>query len=229
MRQQLDLKETQNLRLCDEFMYCWEASMKFSRIGRRLWRRPRPKLDCGAKGRERWVHVICVKTRDANSWGWLFRVRTLCNLVELFINILHYITVKLSRPLQITVRMHMHIRNSACVTSSLKLPKSLMDFSCNCSSYQNYSSLQTRYKATTIISLHVNLKHNKHSDTTAIHLTWNYTVGLQSGASLNPAQFTLSIRRCIQKFPDWVDNEINNNKKKHSLRSNTKGYGGKTH
>jgi hypothetical protein len=32
---------------------------------------------------------------------------------------------------------------------------------------------------------------------------------------------------CIQKFPDWVDNEIKNNK--HSLRSNTKGYGAKTH
>jgi hypothetical protein len=32
---------------------------------------------------------------------------------------------------------------------------------------------------------------------------------------------------CIQKFPDWADNEINNNNK-HSLRSNTKGYGGKT-
>jgi hypothetical protein len=35
-------------------------------------------------------------------------------------------------------------------------------------------------------------------------------------------------RGCIQKFPDWVDNEINNNNK-HSLRSNTKGYGGETH
>jgi hypothetical protein len=35
------------------------------------------------------------------------------------------------------------------------------------------------------------------------------------------------VRGCIQKFPDWVDNEINNNK--HSMRSNTKGYGGKTH
>jgi hypothetical protein len=33
---------------------------------------------------------------------------------------------------------------------------------------------------------------------------------------------------CIQKFPDWVDNEIKNNNK-HSLRNNTKGYGGKTH
>jgi hypothetical protein len=35
-------------------------------------------------------------------------------------------------------------------------------------------------------------------------------------------------RGYIQKFPDWVDNEINNNNK-HSFRSNTKGYGGKTH
>jgi hypothetical protein len=32
----------------------------------------------------------------------------------------------------------------------------------------------------------------------------------------------------IQKFLDWVNNKINNNHK-HSLRSNTKGYGGKTH
>jgi hypothetical protein len=36
------------------------------------------------------------------------------------------------------------------------------------------------------------------------------------------------IRGCIQKFPDLVDNEINNNKNKHSLRSNTKGYSNKT-
>jgi hypothetical protein len=36
-----------------------------------------------------------------------------------------------------------------------------------------------------------------------------------------------SIRECIKKFPDWVDNDINNNNK-HSLRSNTKDYGGKT-
>jgi hypothetical protein len=34
---------------------------------------------------------------------------------------------------------------------------------------------------------------------------------------------------CIQKFPDWVNNEINNNKNKHSSRSNTERYGGKTH
>jgi len=32
----------------------------------------------------------------------------------------------------------------------------------------------------------------------------------------------------IQKFPDWVDNEINNNNE-HSLKRNTKVYGGKSH
>jgi hypothetical protein len=37
------------------------------------------------------------------------------------------------------------------------------------------------------------------------------------------------IRRCIQKLPDWVDNEISGYNDEHSLRSNTKGYGGKTH
>jgi hypothetical protein len=38
-----------------------------------------------------------------------------------------------------------------------------------------------------------------------------------------------TIRACIQKFPDWVYNEIYAYKNNHSLRSNTKGYGGKTH
>jgi hypothetical protein len=40
------------------------------------------------------------------------------------------------------------------------------------------------------------------------------------------------IRGRIQKFPDWADKEINNNKNnnnKQTLRSNTKGYGGKIH
>jgi hypothetical protein len=37
-----------------------------------------------------------------------------------------------------------------------------------------------------------------------------------------------SVRECIQKFPDWVDNEIYAYDNKHSLRSNTKGYGNKT-
>jgi hypothetical protein len=36
-------------------------------------------------------------------------------------------------------------------------------------------------------------------------------------------------RWCIRKFPDWVDNEIYAYNNKHSLKSNTKGYGGKTH
>jgi hypothetical protein len=36
-----------------------------------------------------------------------------------------------------------------------------------------------------------------------------------------------ALRGYIQKFLHWVDNEMNNNK--HSLRSNTKGYGDKTH
>jgi hypothetical protein len=37
------------------------------------------------------------------------------------------------------------------------------------------------------------------------------------------------LRGCIQKFPDWVDNEINNNNNnKHSSRGNKKGYGSKT-
>jgi hypothetical protein len=41
--------------------------------------------------------------------------------------------------------------------------------------------------------------------------------------------FTYVISRgCIQKSPELVHNEINNNNK-HSLRSNAKGYGGKTH
>jgi hypothetical protein len=38
-----------------------------------------------------------------------------------------------------------------------------------------------------------------------------------------------TVRGCIQKFLYLVDNEISNNNNKHSLRSNTKGYGGKTH
>jgi hypothetical protein len=38
-------------------------------------------------------------------------------------------------------------------------------------------------------------------------------------------EFVGRIRGCIQKFQDSDDNEINNNK--HSLRRNTKGYGGK--
>jgi hypothetical protein len=43
--------------------------------------------------------------------------------------------------------------------------------------------------------------------------------------------FVKGMLGCIQNFPDWVDNKINNNNNnnKLSLRSNTKGYGGKPH
>jgi hypothetical protein len=41
--------------------------------------------------------------------------------------------------------------------------------------------------------------------------------------------FKLCVRGCIQKFSDWVDKEIYAYNNKHSLRSNTKCYGGKTH
>jgi hypothetical protein len=37
------------------------------------------------------------------------------------------------------------------------------------------------------------------------------------------------LRGCIQKFRDWVDNKIYAYLLYYSLRSNTKGYGGKTH
>jgi hypothetical protein len=39
----------------------------------------------------------------------------------------------------------------------------------------------------------------------------------------------ISLRDCIQKFPDRIDNEIDAYNNKHPFRSNTKGYGGKTH
>jgi len=42
-------------------------------------------------------------------------------------------------------------------------------------------------------------------------------------------QTAVEIGECIQKFPDWVDNEIYAYNNEHSLRGNTKGYGGKTH
>jgi hypothetical protein len=38
-----------------------------------------------------------------------------------------------------------------------------------------------------------------------------------------------AIRGCIQKFPDWVDNEIYAYNNKHSSRRNIEVYGGKAH
>jgi len=39
----------------------------------------------------------------------------------------------------------------------------------------------------------------------------------------------LYLQGCNQKFPDWIDNEIYSYNNEHSLRSNTKGYSGKTY
>jgi hypothetical protein len=46
---------------------------------------------------------------------------------------------------------------------------------------------------------------------------------------LAPTFISYFVRGCIQKFPDWVDKEIYTYNNKHPLRTNTKGYGGKTH
>jgi hypothetical protein len=48
-----------------------------------------------------------------------------------------------------------------------------------------------------------------------------------AGGSIKWWRISALVRECIQKFPDWVDNETNNNK--HSLRGNTKGCDRKTH
>jgi hypothetical protein len=70
----------------------------------------------------------------------------------------------------------------------------------------------------------------------ADHEFTNYGVGLRITCNCKKMKHATSnwcLRRTalryegISKFPDWIYNEINNNK--HSLRSNTKGYGGKTH
>jgi hypothetical protein len=48
-----------------------------------------------------------------------------------------------------------------------------------------------------------------------------------SGRRCKPGDGVWWYTRLYQKFPDRVDKEINNNK--HSLRSNTKCYGGISH
>jgi hypothetical protein len=49
--------------------------------------------------------------------------------------------------------------------------------------------------------------------------------------SSHPTEIDTAVayRGYIQKFPDWVDNEIYAYNNKHSLRSNIKGYGGNIH
>jgi hypothetical protein len=62
-----------------------------------------------------------------------------------------------------------------------------------------------------------------------LHVGWCFTIGFSSlwvFPSVDVPKPNI-IRGCIQKSPERVDNEINNNNK-HSLRSNTKDYGSKT-
>jgi phosphoribosylaminoimidazole carboxylase (NCAIR synthetase) len=47
--------------------------------------------------------------------------------------------------------------------------------------------------------------------------------------NINKATQKTALRGCNQKFPDWVDYQIYAYNNKHSLKSNTKGYDGKTH
>jgi hypothetical protein len=89
-------------------------------------------------------------------------------------------------------------------------------------------------------NLYVN-KHNKQNEihdetptptTSAKYLSLFRSVIIPSSSkNTHTQQFWnlqyMIVRGYIQKFPGWVDNVTNNNK--HSLRSNTKGYGGKTH
>jgi hypothetical protein len=58
--------------------------------------------------------------------------------------------------------------------------------------------------------------------------TFQKEMPLLSQALQSQPDRLLGVRRCIRRFPDWVDNEIYAYNNKHSLRSNTKGYGGKT-
>jgi hypothetical protein len=51
----------------------------------------------------------------------------------------------------------------------------------------------------------------------------------EGAADTVPRVIRLRIRRCIQKVPDWVDNEMIKNNNKDSLRSNTVGCGIKIH
>jgi hypothetical protein len=59
------------------------------------------------------------------------------------------------------------------------------------------------------------------------HLSWLIYFVVFLGLSRWMLRQYLQIRGCIQKFPDWVDNEICAYNNKHSLWSNTKDYGGK--
>jgi len=56
----------------------------------------------------------------------------------------------------------------------------------------------------------------------------NFLIGVWIQSSEEDCTWT-NILGCIQNYPDWVDNDKDDYNNKHSLRSNTKDYGGKTH
>jgi hypothetical protein len=62
-------------------------------------------------------------------------------------------------------------------------------------------------------------KHSRYLDQIDFTVSWHAVPGVPEGKHRDT--------RVYPKFPNCVDNEININK--HSLRSNTRGYGGKTH
>jgi len=62
------------------------------------------------------------------------------------------------------------------------------------------------------------IEHRSSSPKPSLCIDWTYLTILYS-----------IIRGCIQMFPDWVDNEMYAYLRYYTLRSNTKGHGGKTH
>jgi len=60
------------------------------------------------------------------------------------------------------------------------------------------------------------------------YTVWISPTTLKLNKSKTDVFTAVKIRGYIQKFSDWIVNEINNINR-FSLRSNTKGYGGKTH
>jgi hypothetical protein len=58
---------------------------------------------------------------------------------------------------------------------------------------------------------------------------WSLCVSRIQKAFWNAPKKFQAMRGYHQTFPHWVDNEIYTYNNKHSLRSNTKGYGSKTH
>jgi hypothetical protein len=64
-------------------------------------------------------------------------------------------------------------------------------------------------------------KHTRHLESCNMHNN-------QVWSTLQLHTYAYYIQGRIQKFPDWVDNEIYAYNNKYSLRSNIKGYDGKT-